>query len=140
MPLKTQQDDMPQLNLTSMIDVVFLLIIFFMVGRKFTDYERKLDLHVPVVREGAALSDAPQKRVIQVYRDGQVVFDRRPVTLDQLTAELTHARQEYSDLGVLVRGDAASQFQTVADVLVACRQAGVAELNIAVVQSSSAVR
>jgi len=37
MPLKTQQDEQPTLNLTPMIDVVFLLIIFFMVATKFDE-------------------------------------------------------------------------------------------------------
>ena len=40
MPLKTHQEQLPELNLTSMIDIVFLLIIFFMVGTKFAEIER----------------------------------------------------------------------------------------------------
>ena len=42
MPLKTTIDELPTLNLTSMIDVLFLLIIFFMVGTEFTDMDRSL--------------------------------------------------------------------------------------------------
>lgn len=53
MPLKTHTDEQPSLNLTSMIDVVFLLIIFFMVGTKFTELERKIGLQVPEVNDSA---------------------------------------------------------------------------------------
>src|SRR5690606_15367471 len=49
MPLKTHQDDMPAVNLTPMIDIVFQLIIFFMVGARFTELEKKVDLSVPEV-------------------------------------------------------------------------------------------
>ena len=105
MPLKTHVDEQPSLNLTSMIDVLFLLIIFFMVGTKFTESERQIALRVPQVAEHAALSPAPEKKVVQVYRDGQVVFDRQNVTLDELTARLQAARRQYPDVGVLVRGD-----------------------------------
>ena len=42
MPLKTHQDELPTLNLTPMIDVVFLLIIFFLVGSQFTGTEKKI--------------------------------------------------------------------------------------------------
>jgi biopolymer transport protein ExbD len=49
MPLKTHVDEQPTLNLTPMIDIVFLLIIFFMVGTKFTELERKMALEVPQV-------------------------------------------------------------------------------------------
>ncbi len=39
MPLKTLQDEEPTLNMTPLIDVVFMLIIFFMVGTKFSEWE-----------------------------------------------------------------------------------------------------
>ena len=44
MPLKIHIDEQPSLNMTPMIDIVFLLIIFFMVGTKFTELERKIGL------------------------------------------------------------------------------------------------
>ena len=49
MPLKTHLDDEPTLNLTAMLDVMFLLIIFFMLGTRFIDDERKIGLRVPEV-------------------------------------------------------------------------------------------
>lgn len=132
MPLKTHMDDAPSLNLTPMIDVVFLLIIFFMVGTKFAELERKIGLRVPEVTNAGALTAAPEKKVVNVYADGKVTLDRRPVTLDELIAHLHAARSEYQDLGVLVRGDAGGAFQQVAEVLNACRQAGISELGISV--------
>lgn len=132
MPLKTNIDEQPSLNLTSMMDVVFLLIIFFMVGTKFTDVDRTIGLTVPEVSDGGALTAAPEKKVVNVFADGQITLDRTPVTLDQLLAELKAAREQYPDLGVLVRGDAGSPFQNVAQVLSTCREAGVGELGISV--------
>ncbi len=132
MPLKTNLNEPPSVNLTPMIDIVFLLIIFFMVGTKFVEMERKIAVQVPAVRDAQTLTPAPEKRTINVYRDGQISLDRQPVTLEQLTVELTAARQQYADLGVIVRGDAEGAFQNVASVLNACRQAGVAEMGISV--------
>ena len=132
MPLKTHTDEPPGLNLTSMLDVMFLLIIFFMAGTKFTELERKLGLRVPQVSDHEALSPAPEKKVVNVYRDGQIVIDRKPVNLDELTATLATACSQYHDLGVLVRGDGQGQFQRVAEVLNACKKAGVSELAISV--------
>jgi biopolymer transport protein ExbD len=132
MPLKTHLDEQPTLNLTPMIDVVFLLIIFFMVGTKFSELERKIGLRVPEVSHAEALTAAPEPRVVNVYRDGRITLDRLPVTLTELTERLADARSQYAQLGVLVRGDAASQFQRVAEVLNACKQAGVEELGISV--------
>jgi biopolymer transport protein ExbD len=132
MPLKTHIDEQPSLNLTSMIDIVFLLIIFFMVGTKFTEQERKIGLRVPQVSNNAALSAAPEKKVVNVYQDGQISLDRRSVTLEELTAQLSAARQQYSELGVLVRGDETATHGRVAQVLNACKRAGIAELAISV--------
>jgi biopolymer transport protein ExbD len=132
MPLKTHLDETPTLNLTPMIDVVFLLIIFFMVGTKFTELERKIALQVPQVADVKALTPAPERRVVNVYRDGRISLDREFVSLDQLIDQLSMARGQYADLGVLVRGDAEGPFQNVASVLGACRQAGIQEMGISV--------
>ena len=132
MPLKTHHDEQPTLNLTPMIDVVFLLIIFFMVGTKFTELERKIGLQVPEVSQAGALTAAPEKKVVNVYQDGNIDLDQQPVTLAELTARLVEARSNYQDLGVLIRGDGQGTFQRVAEVLGACKQAGVAELGISV--------
>ena len=132
MPLKTHQEDIPAINLTPMIDIVFQLIIFFMVCARFTDLEQSVDLKVPQVSDVAALTPAPQKRVIDVYRDGRIDLDRQPLTLPQLTQSLASAHRQYDELGVVVRGDAQGPFQNVAAVLTACRQAGISEINISV--------
>jgi biopolymer transport protein ExbD len=132
MPLRTHHDEQPALNLTSMIDVLFLLIIFFMAGTKFTEMERKIGLKVPQVSDGGTLTAAPEKKIVAVYRDGQITLDRQNVTLDELSRRLSAARAQYADLGVLVRGDGAGEFQRVAEVLNACRKAGIVELGVAV--------
>lgn len=132
MPLKTHLDEQPTLNLTPMIDIVFLLIIFFMLGTKFTELERKIGLKVPEVTDRGALSAAPERRIVNVYRDGTITLDRQPVSLDELTSQLAAVCRQYEDLGVLVRGDAGTLYQRVAEVLNACYQAGVRDLNISV--------
>ena len=132
MPLKTHQEDIPQINLTPMLDIVFNLIIFFMVGTQYSELERSLGLEVPQVSEGGALTAAPESRVVNVYKDGHVTLDRETVSLDQLTSKLSGARTQYPDIGVVVRGDGAGTFQRVAEVLNACKQAGVSELAISV--------
>ena len=132
MPLKTHHDDMPLINLTPMLDIVFNLIIFFMVGARFTDMESSIDLKVPEVSTNAALTAAPEKQVINVFRDGRIVLDKQEVSLTELTSQLAGARQQYSELGVVVRGDAEGAFQNVASVLTACRQAGISDMGISV--------
>lgn len=132
MPLKLSEDEPPALNLIPMIDVMFNVIIFFLVTSRFATLERSIPLRVPEVVDRGALTDAPQRRVVNVFRDGRLTLDEEPITLQDLTRRLATIRTQYSDLGVLVRGDGKGQFQRVAEVLNACKQAGIQELGISV--------
>jgi biopolymer transport protein ExbD len=132
MPLKTQTDELPTLNLTPMIDVVFLLIIFFMAASKFAEVEADLELQLPEVATASPMTSAPKQRTISVEEDGAVELDGEGVSLPELTAKLTAAQSEYPQLSVVIRGDAACAFQHVAAALAACKDAHIAELAITV--------
>lgn len=132
MPLKTLRDEQPSMNLTPMIDVVFLLLIFFMVATRFADAERNIELQVPTVKSAGAMTPPPDKRTVHVRRDGSIALDEREVTPDELRAALAQAIQEYPATGVVVRGDGQGSFQNVADALAACREAGISDLGITV--------
>jgi biopolymer transport protein ExbD len=135
MPLKVTRDDELTMNLTPMIDVVFLLIIFFMVGSRFSEIseaERDITLSVPAVSKVETLTQPPRNRVINVYADGKITLDKQPVTLAELGQKLAAARNEYKQTAVVIRGDGQALHQSVADVLATCRQADIVDMSIAV--------
>lgn len=132
MPLKISTDEPPTLNLTSMIDVLFLLIIFFMASTQFSEMERNVALQIPQVGDAKDLPAAFKRQVINIYRDGQIHLDREAVTLEELGQRLIEQRRSNPRLSVLVRGDGEGSFQNVASVLAACRSAGISELGISV--------
>ena len=132
MPLKISTDEPPALNLTSMIDVLFLLIIFFMASTQFSEMERNVALQIPQVGDGKDLPAAVKRQVINIYRDGQIHLDREPVALQELGQRLAEQRRSNPRLSVLVRGDGEGSFQNVASVLATCRAAGISELGISV--------
>ncbi len=136
MPLRLHCDEEPAINMTPMVDVVFQLLIFFLLGTKFTEMERKIAVEIPKVTASSGLTEAPDRQIINVYRDGALTLDGASVSLEELTGRLATTRQQYSELAVLVRGDAGGQFQRVAEVLAACKQVGVRELAIAVMPVS----
>jgi biopolymer transport protein ExbD len=132
MPLKTQQDELPALNLTPMIDVVFLLIVFFMCAAKFSDEQRDIDLRLPEVAKADAANAAPKSRSVAVYAGGRIALDREDVTLEQLTTKLAAAKAEQPGTSVVILGDAGCEFQHVADALAACKEAGISQLSVSV--------
>jgi biopolymer transport protein ExbD len=132
MPLKTQHDEIPALNLTSMIDVLFLLIIFFMVATKFDEFERNIDVAVPEVAQAGESNPPAQPLVVNVYADGRIELDGSAVSTEELVSRLTAARGKLGHPSVIIRGDAACPFQHVAGALAACRRANISELGITV--------
>jgi biopolymer transport protein ExbD len=132
MPIKTHIDEQPSLNLTAMLDVMFLLIIFFMLGTRFVGDERKITLSVPKVADKGSLPAAQQRCVVNVYLDGTIALDGQTVGIDELTAKLRAIRRQNGDVGVLVRGDGNDKYQRMVLVLNACKQAGVKNLGISV--------
>jgi biopolymer transport protein ExbD len=132
MPLKTQHDELPSLNLTSMIDVLFLLIIFFMVATKFDELESNIDVAVPEVSQAGNDNQPPQPLVVMVQPDGSIELDGAPVSPDELTVRLAAKRISLGEPSVIIRGDAQCAFQHIATALAACREAGVSELGITV--------
>jgi biopolymer transport protein ExbD len=132
MPLKLQHDEMPALNLTSMIDILFLLIIFFMVATKFDEMEREIKVAVPEVAQAGNDTPPPKPLVVTVMANGRLDLDGKPVSEQELTARLAKARTPLTEPTVVIHGDAKCAFQHVASALGACRQAGISELGITV--------
>ncbi len=141
MRLKIKRDEQSSINLTPLIDIVFLLIIFFMVGTKFSELnemERNIQLNVPAVSNAKALTAAPRKRVINVLKSGEIMLDDKIVTIGQLYGELSSTQSQYRKLGVVVRGDARTMYQRVAEVIATCQRAKISDVNISVREANSA--
>ena len=133
MPLKVEPMDEPVLNLTPMIDVVFNLLIFFMIGTRFTDMERDLKLKLPEVAEAAETKPltAPDPIVVNVSQAGALIVEQRELSPLQLKAFLEKRREQYKDQTVVLRGDGRGSYQRVMDVLDLCHQAKIVNISLA---------
>jgi len=118
------------INLTPMIDVVFLLVIFFMVGSKFSEAESRMQVSVPSVGEMRSLTRVPDARVIEVSASGELSLDNSPITLAELSGVLKAQLQNYPGLQVTVRADGANSFQKVAEVMQVVDSSGVQQMGI----------
>lgn len=122
------------INLTPMLDVVFLLLIFFLAATTFAREEVELDLRLPQAKSGQA-GKGKEQFVVNVFADGRLSVGGRDVTLEALRQKLQAAVQRDADLAVLVRGDQESRFGTGIAVLDACRLAKVKKVDFAALPS-----
>lgn len=136
MPLKTNSfEELPSLNLTPMIDVVFLLIIFFMVGTQFSKKERHIDIKLPGVSSLNTMISVPPKREVVINGAGQVYLDGQGVSPLQLTERLAEMRRRYPDLAVAVRADEQAKQRDVLPVYGAINKAGVTNMAVVGLQN-----
>ncbi|MEM1068882.1 MAG: biopolymer transporter ExbD [Planctomycetota bacterium] len=130
MAVRRQKTEEATINLTPMIDVVFLLVIFFMVGSKFSEAESRIKVNVPSVGSMQSMTRAPDERTVAISLDGTVTLDGEAVSLPQLTEILRQQHDAYPALRVAVRGEANGSLQQTVEVLHAVRSSGVDQIGI----------
>ncbi|MEZ5965067.1 MAG: biopolymer transporter ExbD [Planctomycetota bacterium] len=130
MRLEREEAQEQDLNLTPLIDMVFLLLVFFLAATTFARTEVEMDLDLP--RSQAAKSDRETHLlVVNVRRDGSIRVDGREVTPDGLRQRLRAAAERNKDQSVLIRGDTSVQFGAVAMALDACLGAKLSKVSVA---------
>jgi biopolymer transport protein ExbD len=129
----SQQDELPQINMTPMVDVILCLLVFFMAATRLYDWdESEFNVKVPEVADAAPLTAAPDDLVLTVIRPGEVAVDQATYDLESLGAMLRQKREAYANQGVLIRAEASLAYQDLADVLSACDAAGIRNVGLPV--------
>jgi biopolymer transport protein ExbD len=121
-------------NMTPMIDVVFLLIIFFLVSSHLAKQEAQMELPLPVAQSGSTPDDIESRRVtVNVLEDGYLLLAGRPIRPDQLQQRLQDAAgAEGADLEVRIRSDRHVAYGSVEPILIACARADIWNVTFAV--------
>lgn len=125
--------------MTPMIDIVFLLIIFFLVSSHLARQENEMELPLPVAQEGETLATSSGERVtVSLTHGGQILLGGQPVVLDELSRRLgvenERAKGRHMSLEVRIRGDRHVLYSRVRPVLTACESAGIARVSFSVVR------
>ena len=121
----------PQLALTSMLDVIFLLLCFFVTVSVFSQWENEISIKLP----SAATSDEPDRLpgeiVVNLAKDGKVTVNGQTLTLDDLKARLAKVAKYYPGQPVIIRADKAVRYETLVGLIDACRAADVWNFSLA---------
>lgn len=114
------------LSLTPLIDVVFLLLIFFLVASRLSQEDRQLDIALPSAANAMPMTVMPQELVVNVDVRGQLYIDGVEISLPQFEAMI---KQRIVDnptgQSVVIRADRRVQFQLAVDVMDVCLKHGV---------------
>jgi biopolymer transport protein ExbD len=123
-------------QIAPMIDVVFLLLCFFVTSQIFATYEQSVPLKLPT----ASTSELPQRLPGEIIinlnpNGGGVIVNQRDLTFDELGHELKRLAQYFPSHPVIIRADKATDYEFLMEVLDRCRQADIYNIRFATTQS-----
>lgn len=119
------------MQLAPMIDIVFLLLIFFIVTWQFTRSETELNVSVPTAEQGETLDRPKGEIIINVLKDGSVKVEGIVVDLLQLHEKLEPIAQQFENQPVRIRGDGEVAYQRIVEVIDTCQKAGIWNISFA---------
>ena len=124
--------DLP--DLTPMIDIVFLLIVFFMTVAKM-QVQELVEIDVPIAANAVVPEDRSSRVVITIQNDGSLFFGAQPIAVEDMTAFVQQARETSPRIKVYIRADARVPFKEVRKLFAAAAAGGVPNVIFASFQS-----
>lgn len=121
------QDREVTLEMTPLIDMVFLLLIFFLVATTFQQTEREMQIALPQAAFSGPISTALREIIINVDAEGAIIVSGRTIEPDDLRALIENAMTVNPDQKVTVRGDRDAAYAHIVRVLDICKSGGVQE-------------
>ena len=115
------------IELTPMIDMVFLLLIFFLVATTYHQTEREMQIALPAASSAAPISAMLQELIVNVDVDGKIIVGGRDVEPETLRSMVTEAVKVNPEQKVTVRGDRRTAYANIVTVLDICKGAGIQE-------------
>ena len=119
------------LEITPMIDIVFLLMIFFLVASKLDEADRVIDVVLPQASAAKPLTSRPREFIINIDRAGQYYAGARPVRLEELTDLLVQSAVDNPQRQtVILRADEETAHKFVVAAMDACVRAGIEDYQV----------
>jgi len=133
-----QSEQAASIDLTPIIDMVFLLLVFFLVATTFHQTEREMQIALPAASAAGPISTALREIIINVKEDGTMIVSGRTVAPADLRLLVEQAAAANPEQKVTVRGDRETAYANIVVALDICKSAGIAEpyLDTVILESS----
>ena len=112
-------------QIAPMVDVLLVLLCFFILTWNFARKEMELDVKVPTAENGGEPVLDVNQTVLNLKADGSMVMNTRPITLKELGDKMAMLAKINPDYAIILRGDENVAYKHVVSVLDVCRGAGI---------------
>ena len=119
------------LQLTSLIDVVFLLLIFFMVSTSFVDFTRRMDIQLPQSKKSAEVARA-ENFLLEIGMERKLTLNGKEITIDALERRLLEARRAPGRRTLIIKADKRLDYGFVVRIMGISFSAGIRDISVAV--------
>jgi len=111
-----------------MIDMVFLLLVFFMCVSSMADADKSVTLDLPVSDESRVPDDLSDRGTVSVDAKGTVYLGEKPVDQETMKKALRELVKRKPDCRIVVRADKRTEYRYIRDVLKDCAEVGAYEI------------
>ena len=115
----------PQLALTSMLDVIFLLLCFFVTVSVFSQWESEITIKLPTAATAEEPDRLPGEVIVNLDKEGRVTVNGKRLGLVELKDRLARVAKFYPDQAVIIRADREVHYEQLVGVIDTCRAANV---------------
>ncbi|MGA3169641.1 MAG: biopolymer transporter ExbD [Chthoniobacteraceae bacterium] len=124
-------------QIAPMVDILLVLLVFFIVTWKISLSERELDVKIPTATHAKDTDPYVGQVVVNVKADGSIFFNRQQISSDELVAKLQELAKLYPDQAVILWGDKRAAYESITNVLDICRQANIWNIAFATAPADS---
>jgi len=128
MIIKRRSPEYAKIQMTPMIDMTFLLLVFFMVTSKITTEQKKLEIKLPTAKTAKQPDNYSGRDIINIDGAGQLYTGDKPVELGELKRYLKQRLIDVPPLNISVRADSKTPAKRIKEVMRAAAEAGAIEV------------
>ena len=122
---------LPEFQFTAMIDVVFLLLCFFITTSVFSQWEMEVDVVLPTAKSAKMPDRLPGEVIINLSREGRVTINQQTLTREDLSDRLARLAHFFPGQSVVIRADKQTSYEQLVGIIDLCRLADIWNISFA---------
>ena len=128
---KRSQSKATAFALTSMLDVIFLLLCFFVTVSVFSQWESEISIKLPNAKTAETPERLPGEIIVNLAKDGKITVNSAALSLGDLGARLAKVAKFYPGQPVIIRADKEVRYEALVELIDMCRAAGIWNFSLA---------
>ena len=138
MNFRRKSPELPAFQFTAMIDVVFLLLCFFITTSVFSQWEMEVDVVLPTAQSAKMPDRLPGEVIINLSRDGRISVNQQTLTREDLADRLKRLAQFFPGQSVVIRADKQTSYEQLVGIIDMCRLSDIWNISFATAADEAA--